>query len=216
MLLFDVNETLLDLAALRPRFETVFGPDPPLGEWFARLLHASLVANHLDSYRPFGRIGAEQLQVVAQRRGVELSTEAAADLAEGLLHLPPHPDVGEGLEQLAAAGLRMVALTNGAQQAVETQLAGAGIDQHFERAMSVEGVGRFKPDAAVYRWAAEQLGVAPGEAMMVAAHDWDVAGALHAGMQAAYIARPQVAWSIPPGPPDFTVPDLPALAEQLR
>ncbi len=40
-----------------------------------------------------------------------------------------------------------------------------------------------------YKWAAEQLSINISDAILVAAHGWDVAGALQAGMQAAFIER---------------------------
>ena len=67
-LIFDVNETLLDLSALRPAFVEAMGSAETMGEWFARMLHGSLVANHTNAYRPFGMIGVEALLMVAAKR----------------------------------------------------------------------------------------------------------------------------------------------------
>ena len=41
IIVFDVNETLLDLKALQPRFEQVFGDPVALSQWFAQLLQTS-------------------------------------------------------------------------------------------------------------------------------------------------------------------------------
>jgi 2-haloacid dehalogenase len=38
VLIFDVNETLLDLDALAPHFERIFGRSSVLREWFAQLI----------------------------------------------------------------------------------------------------------------------------------------------------------------------------------
>lgn len=73
MLVFDVNETLLDLVALRDPFTRAFGDAAPMGEWFARLLHCSLVATVTDSYEDFASIGRRALDAVASRRGRELT-----------------------------------------------------------------------------------------------------------------------------------------------
>jgi 2-haloacid dehalogenase len=69
VLVFDVNEMLLDLAALRAPFAAAFGDEAPLGEWFARLLHGSLVATVTDTYEDFASIGRRSLETVATRRG---------------------------------------------------------------------------------------------------------------------------------------------------
>ncbi len=71
MLVFDVNETLLDLGVLREPFAEVFGDAAALGERFARLLHGSLVATLTDAYEDFASIGRRALDVVASRRGRE-------------------------------------------------------------------------------------------------------------------------------------------------
>lgn len=215
LLAFDVNETLLSLEPLRQRFEEIFGADPPLGEWFARLLHGSLLANALDQHRPFGDIGAEALVNLSNRRGVELSPEDARSTLGVMRQLPPYPDVVPAVERLASAGIRMIALTNGSSLVAEAQITNAGLAAHVGRVISVDEVGRFKPDPAVYRHAAERMGVGIGEMTLVAAHDWDCAGAMASGARAVFVTRPGVAWGLPSDPPEVVVGDLGELADRL-
>ncbi|NIR42253.1 MAG: haloacid dehalogenase type II, partial [Actinobacteria bacterium] len=73
-----------DLRGLRPAFEAALGTAEPMGEWFARMLHGSLVANHVRAFRPFGTIGVEALGVVAARRGIRLDESAAAGVVAGM------------------------------------------------------------------------------------------------------------------------------------
>jgi 2-haloacid dehalogenase len=215
LLAFDVNETLLSLEPLRQRFEEIFGAVPPLGEWFARLLHGSLIANALDQHRPFGEIGAEALVTLAIRRGVELSPEEARSALALMAELPPHPDVVPAVERLATAGIRMIALTNGGPLVAEAQITNAGLAEHVVPVISVDEVGRFKPDSAVYQHAARRTGVPFGEMALVAAHDWDCAGAIAAGAQAVLVQRPGVRWGLPSEPPEVVVGDLGELADLL-
>jgi 2-haloacid dehalogenase len=215
VLVFDVNETLLDLGHLRSRFAEALGDADLMGEWFARMLHGSLVANHLGAHRPFGLIGAETLMTVAQRRGIPLDPAVAAALVEGMRALPAHPDVAGALDRLAGAGFRLVALTNGSADTVADQLANAGIADRFERAMSVEAVGRFKPAPEVYLHAAAVLDVDIDRMLMVAAHDWDVLGARSVGMPGAFLARPGVVWGMPDDPPGIVAYDLAGAADQI-
>jgi len=56
-------------------------------------------------------------------------------------------------------------------------------------------VGVFKPAPQPYRMAAERLGVPIERVRVVAAHDWDVAGAIRAGASAAFVARPELPFS---------------------
>ncbi len=215
VLLFDVNETLLDLDALRPGIAAAAGGSDVTGEWFARLLHGSLVANHLGRYRPFGEIAIEALQSVAARHGVDLDAAAAAAVMTGMASLPAHPDVVPALDRLRRAGLRMAALTNGSAGIVAMQLDGPGLAGYFEQAISVDEVRRFKPAPEVYLAAALRLDVAVDRVMMVAAHDWDVLGAQSIGMQGAFVARPGTRWGPVDRSPDLSVPDLGVLADLL-
>lgn len=215
MISFDVNETLLSLDPIRVNLEGIFGSDPPIGEWFARLLHGSLIANTFGEHRPFGEIAAEALINLAARRGLLLRAEDAIEALAPMSRLPPHPDVVEGVSRLSDAGFRMVALTNGSNDVANSQIDNAGLGAALERVISVDEAGKFKPDPAPYRHAAEVMGVDIGEMVMVAAHDWDCAGAINAGAQAVFIRRPGAIWGLPTSPPDKQVPDIVKLAEAL-
>lgn len=215
MISFDVNETLLSLDPIRVNLEGIFGSDPPIGEWFARLLHGSLIANTFGEHRPFGEIAAEALINLAARRGLLLRAEDAIEALAPMSRLPPHPDVVEGVSRLSDAGFRMVALTNGSNDVANSQIDNAGLGAALERVISVDEAGKFKPDPAPYRHAAEVMGVDIGEMVMVAAHDWDCAGAINAGAQAVFIRRPGAIWGLPTPPPDKQVPDIVKLAEAL-
>jgi 2-haloacid dehalogenase len=215
LLAFDVNETLLSLDPIRENLEGIFGSDPPIGEWFARLLHGSLVANALDQHRPFSDIGAESLINLAGRRGLILRAEDAVAAIAPMSELPPLPDVLEGVPRLAEAGFRMVALTNGSSDVADAQIKNAGLDELLDRVISVDEVGRFKPDPAPYRHAAQVMGFDIGDMVLIAAHDWDCAGAMAAGSQAIFVKRPGAIWGLPTPPPETQVADIAELAEVL-
>lgn len=214
LIVFDVNETLLSLEPIRRNLEKIFGADPPIGEWFARLLHGSLVANTLGAFRPFDDLAAEALINLAGRRGLLLRAEdAVAAVDMGML--PPHPDVPEGLSRLSEAGFALIALTNGSSAVAKSQIENAGLAELLDRIVSVDEVGRFKPDPAPYHHASEVMGVGVQDTVLVAAHDWDCAGAMKAGADAIFLRRPGSVWGLPTPPPDKQVPDLLKLAAAL-
>lgn len=215
IVVFDVNETLLSLSTLRPGFAEVFGTADLIGEWFARMLHGSVVSNELEDYRSFGTIGVEALLMLAHKNGVDLSRERAEGVVAGMRRLEPHPDVIPALESLRSAGLRTATLTNGSNEAASEQLDHAGITSLLDERMTVDEVRTFKPARIVYRTAAERFGVDVSEMLMVAAHDWDIAGAAAAGCQTAFVARPGVSWSLPGEPPGLVVDDLAHLVGAL-
>jgi 2-haloacid dehalogenase len=214
VLVFDVNETLLDLKALREPFADAFGSADMLGEWFARLLHGSLVATLTDSYDDFGSIGRRALDVVAARRGVTLTPADQDAILATMRKLPPHAEVGDALSRLRAAGFPLATLTNSTEDTARAQLQHAGIIDAFDQVLSVEASARFKPAPEPYLWAAERLGVPPSEMRMVAAHDWDVWGATRAGCAAAYVARTDVPFVLG-SPPDIVGSDLSQVADSI-
>ena len=217
VIIFDVNETLLDLAPLKTSVANALGGHEefvPL--WFSQMLHYSLVETLSDHYHGFGEIGTAALMMVAESQGIDLDKEAAQKtISEPMSSLPPHPDVIPALKALAADGFRLVSLTNSSQEGMETQLRNAGLTDRFEKSFSVESVKKFKPHPAPYQMVLEELGVAAKDALMVAAHAWDLVGAKNVGLQTAFVARPGTALYSNVAQPDFVVGDLSELARQL-
>ena len=215
ILVLDVNETMLDITALEPHFSRVFNRSDVLREWFSTVLLYSNVASLAGPYSDFGAIGGAALDMVAAARRVTLTSHDRESILAGMRTLPAHTDVRIGLERLRQAGFRLVTLTNSAPAAVEQQLKNAGLSDLFERSFSVDAVKRFKPAPEAYRHVASQLEVTTGDLRMIAAHAWDVLGALQAGCAAAFIARPGKAL-YPLGPqPDIVAPDVIAAAARI-
>lgn len=215
LIVFDVNETLLDLKSLDPHFERIFGSASVRTSWFGQVLRNSLVATVTGQYEDFGKIAASALTMTAQLHEVKLSEEDRAAIMSGIRSLPPHPDVIPGLEKLNSAGFRLFTLTNSPLHVVEAQLQNAGISGYFEKSFSVDAIKKFKPDAEVYRMTANELGVTADEVRLVAAHDWDVAGALLAGCAAAFIARPGHVLNPAMPQPDNIGKDLVEVADKI-
>jgi 2-haloacid dehalogenase len=215
IVVFDVNETMLDVNALAPQFARVFGNTEVLREWFANVLLYSNVVTVAGPYADFGTIGGAALDMIAATRGTALKSDDRNAILGGMRSLPAHADVRPALERLRNAGFRLVTLTNSAPAAVDAQLKNAGIAAFFERSFSVDAVKRFKPAPEPYRHVARELGVETSQLRMIAAHAWDVLGAMQAGCAAAFIARPGKAL-FPLGPkPDIVVSDLNAASERI-
>ena len=212
---FDVNETLLDLGALDPHFERVFGDAGVRRAWFSQLLQSALVATVTGSYSNFGEVGAAALEMVAEREGVDLSDEDRQKILGGMRELPAHPEVAESLERLREAGFRLATLTNSTRQVAEAQMDNSGLRDYFEQILSADDVQRLKPAPEPYRMAAESLGVGVEGVRLVAAHAWDVAGALRAGCAAAFVARPGMVLDPLVERPDVVGADLREVADRI-
>jgi 2-haloacid dehalogenase len=186
---FDVNETLLDLAALDPLFERVFGDASVRRLWFNQLLQSAFVATITDAYTTFGVAAGAALNMTEERLGVEVSEDDRQEILGGLRDLPPHPEVPDSLDRLREAGFRLATLTNSTQEVAEAQIENAGLTDRFEQILSADTAKRLKPAPAPYRMAARALEIPERGMRLVAAHAWDVAGALRAGCAAAFVAR---------------------------
>lgn len=215
IIVFDVNETLLDIEALTPVFERIFGDGAVMREWFAQTILYSQALTLSQRYVSFGELGQATLHMVAACKGLSVDEDGVALLRKTMQALPPHADVRPALTRLREAGFRLVTLTNSAPEAAAKQMAAAGLGDLFERQFSVESVSRYKPARHTYLYVAEHLGVEPSALRLVAAHTWDVIGALAAGCAAALVTRPGNA-PLGTGPqPDIVAPDMGALAEAV-
>jgi 2-haloacid dehalogenase len=212
--IFDVNETMLDLGALDPLFVCWFGDSLARKEWFAQTLHYAMALAATHEFRSFGEVGAAALAAIAHRRGKSLPAEADARLREALLRLPAYPDVAPALHILRHAGMVTAALSNNPLPVVQEQLHQVGLSPLFDEIMSVDEAGALKPAPEVYTFAIRRLNLAPNSIWMVAAHGWDIAGATRAGLRGAFVTRPGQSPD-PFAPPEIVADDLLTLAHTI-
>jgi 2-haloacid dehalogenase len=211
----DVNETLLDLSPLDQVFEELTGDPAARREWFALVLHTALTITAAGQYRDFTEIAGASATAVAARHHRELADEDRQRIAATMRALPAHPDVPCALARLNAAGARLVTLTNSPLSTAREQLRNAGLEPMLSGVFSAAEARALKPAAAAYRVVLDAHGIQPHEAMMIAAHDWDIAGAQAVGMRTAFLARP--GHDLLPGQPTPTMsaPDLGRFADLL-
>jgi 2-haloacid dehalogenase len=214
-LVFDVNETLLDLSALDAFFEEVLGAAGVRREWFTLSLQAVFVTTITGRYESFADLTAACFDALASRLDRPVGPAGRDRLSRLMADLPPHPDVPPALTALRAHGYRLAALTNNPLGLVQTQFSNAGLTPLLDEVLSAEEVRRLKPAPEPYQHAADRLGVGIDEVMLVAAHGWDCAGAQAAGAAAALVTRGG-AVPFPAGPPpDLVVPDMAELVTEL-
>lgn len=215
VIVFDVNETLLDLHHLEPTLHRIFGDGGALREWFSLLLLHSEVSTLAGPYFDFATLAGATLEMTAASRQVVLSQEDKDQVSQGMRSLPPHPEVPEALRTLRAAGFRLVTLTNSSQRTVDEQMRSAGLSEFFERNFSVDAIRRYKPAPEPYRMVASELKLEPHHLRLVATHAWDIVGAMQAGCAAAFVSRPGKALFPLTPRPDIVGPDLSAVVQQI-
>jgi 2-haloacid dehalogenase len=214
VLAFDVNETLLDLKALDPPFAAAFGDATLRPQWFALMLQIAFVGGLTGTYVDFSTAQRDALAMLANRQKVTLTPAHADAIVNGMRTLPPHPDVRPAMQRLRSR-FRLVALTNSPIEVAESQLRNSGLRELLEAVYSADEVRTLKPAPEPYRMVAERSAVPVGDVRLIAAHGWDIAGALAAGCRAAFVARPG-ATLYPHGPqPDVIAPDLAGVADAL-
>lgn len=206
VVVFDVNETLSDMAPLAHRFSEVGAGPHLLHVWFAALLRDGFALAAVGEQRPFADLGREGLRAVLHGVLPAADVEAAVEhVMSGFAGLGLHPDVADGVRALSDVGARLATLSNGGAAVAERLLSEAGLRDRFERVLTVEDAGIWKPAAGAYRYAAAELGVAPADLLMVAVHPWDLHGAAAAGLSTAWVNRDGRTWPATFRPPDHEV-----------
>lgn len=214
-LTFDVNETLLDLSALDPVFAALFGRAATRREWFASLLHWSTVTTLSGRFIDFTTLAGHCLDQLATRHDVCLTSADRGRVFDTIKTLAPHEDVRPALTRLRDAGFTLTALTNSAQATVDAQFAHAGLTGLFDRVLSVETARCYKPHPDAYAVAGRALDAPSDSLRLIACHDWDVTGAMRAGLKAAFVGRGDASFNAAGERPDIIGDGLAEVARQI-
>jgi 2-haloacid dehalogenase len=216
IIVFDVNETLLDLETIRPTFDRIFDDPAAMRLWFAGLITYSEALTLANVYVPFTDIGASVLRMLAAARGITITDADGEELTDRFASMPTHPEVPAALGRLRDHGFRLFTLTDNTLAISGRQLEKAGVIDLFERRFSVdESVRRHKPAQEAYASVSATLDVEPGDICLIACHVWDTLGAVAAGWQAGLILRDGNA-PLDVGPqPTYIGDDLDQIADQL-
>ena len=218
ILVFDVNETLIDFESMGALFARVFGDKRVLREWLGQLIMYSMTITLSGLYKDYWEIGGGTFQMVGTAHGLRISDDDIEALKLAMKNMPAHPDVEQGLEILVDAGFRLVTLTNSPPTpGAKSPLENAGLGHFFERQFNIESARAYKPAPVVYHMVAEELGVATENCCMVATHVWDTIGAQSVGMAGGLLTRPHNAPLLIAGlpQPDAIGKDLPDLAAKM-
>src|ERR1700730_15406252 len=189
LIVFDVNETLLDLETMEPTFERIFGDKSAMRLWFANLIMYSAALTVAGCYVPFTDIGSAVMKMLADTRGIKIDDKDKKELTDRFSTMPPHPEVPAALRKLRNEGFRLFTLTDNLLEVQSRQLEQGGIAGLFERRFSADGVKHHKPSREAYSYVEKELGAEPSRFWLLACPAWDGLGA-HAGdWQAALIRR---------------------------
>jgi len=216
LIVFDVNETLLDLETMEPTFQRIFGRKDAMRLWFANFIMYSAALTGAGCYVPFTDIGGAVLEKIAAPRGVKITAADRTELTDRFATMSPYPDVPGALRRLREAGFHLFTLTDNTAAISSRQLTHGGIIDLFDRRFSVDDTAkRHKPAPEAYAEVTRALGASPSDMCMVACHTWDTIGAQAAGWEAGLIKRVNNDVLDTAAQPQYVGKDLNAIADQI-
>lgn len=218
VVVFDVNETLSDMRPLADSFDRVGLAPDDVEAWFAGVLRDGFALTSVGVNPAFADVASEALRVRLAASGTPATelNSAVGEVMGTFGGLQVHPDVVEGVHALRELGVRLVTLTNGSTGVAEGLLDRAGLTDAFSRLLSVEDASAWKPHPASYAHALSTCGVAPGDALLIAVHPWDIDGAARAGLRTGWVNRNGGRYPSYFTAPDLEASDLVELARALR
>nr|WP_240432417.1 haloacid dehalogenase type II [Rubrobacter indicoceani] len=217
-LALDIYGTLVNPLEMDEHLREFAGSDAPAASalWRQKQLEYTFRRGLMRSYTDFGTVTAQALEFASKAHGLDLDKEQMATLISEYQNLRAFPDVKPGLEALGAAGIRLVAFSNGVQATTRKLLENAGVMEYLDDVVSVDDVKTFKPAPEVYGHLCRTLNQPSAEIRLVSSNPFDVIGAKSFGLQTAWLQRnPEVPfdpWGITP---DLIASDLLDLAGHL-
>lgn len=211
---FDVIGTVFPLESLRPAITALSLPPAALEGWFAAGLRDAFALSAIGDFAPLPAVLDAALDQVLAEHGLRASRAGKAAVLDGMKRLAPRPDARQAFTTVVDAGLRVMAVSNGARAATQALLDRGRLDDLVSHVVSVDDVRLFKPRPEVYEHAARVASVRPRRLALVAVHGWDINGARAAGLVTAYVSAER------PFPrtmrqPDVQAPTLAATARRL-
>ena len=130
----------------------------------------------------------ESFERLAPRFGIPAQSDEKLNALARFWHdLPAWPDVVGGLSRLKPRYM-IAPLSNGHVALLVSLSKSLGLP--WDMVFGADLFRHYKPDPETYLGAAALFGCAPNEAMMVAAHPSDLAGAARYGLRTCHVSRP--------------------------
>ncbi|MBN0988023.1 haloacid dehalogenase type II [Amphritea pacifica] len=215
---FDVYGTLVDPLEMGRHLQMMVGDKASdlARIWREKQVEYAFRRGLMGRYEPFNVCTLQALEYALGITGLSLTTEQQQFLMAQYQQLATYSDVIPAIESLRAQGHYCVAFSNGPADKVRALLNNVNVLELLDDVVSVDEIKRYKPDPAVYLHLLNRTASRAGDAWLISSNAWDVMGAKHAGLNAAWIQRDPAAvfdfWDISP---DKTVNSLQNLAEEF-
>ena len=212
----DSYGTLVDPSAAQKRLaDRVDDPEPVSNLWRMQSIAYTMIANHIDAYQPFYEMNRDALQYALDAHGVDLVAQERDEILAVYHELDVFEDVRDGIERLRDGGYPVYVVSNGNPEMLASMVEHADIGDLVEDAISAHEIETFKPDAGIYEHAADRTDTPIENVVHVAGPAFDIQGAIHAGMQGAWLNRYDDPWGRFDGDPDVEIHSFHDLAAEL-
>ncbi|MGF1658942.1 MAG: haloacid dehalogenase type II [Rubrimonas sp.] len=193
---FDAYGTLFDVAgaareaAQEPGRAALKEHWPRLSElWRRKQLEYTWIRAVTGVHVDFWDVTCDALDYAMETLGLD-DRDLRLRLRELYLKLPPYPEVESMLRRLKEAEHKTAILSNGSPDMLGGALRASGLTGLFDKVISVEEAGVFKPARAVYDLVGAHFGVeSPGEVLFVSSNYWDAASATAYGFHTMWVNR---------------------------
>jgi 2-haloacid dehalogenase len=212
---FDAYGTLFDFASAAAACTDVLGDKvgPLTALWRDKQLQYTWLRTLQRTHADFWTVTREALDYALD--ALDIHEMGIADRLMSLyMRLEAFAEVPDMLRRLKAAGLKTAILSNGTPEMLDAAVAHAGLGSLLDHVLSVEEVGVFKTDPAVYQLAVDRLAVRKAEICFQSSNAWDAYAASAFGMRVVWCNRYQQRPERLPGAPDRAIrslAELPAL-----
>ncbi len=189
LVIFDVNQTMFSLNALKKKFKEFGLKQSLVNNWFLSVLKEGFSSSLSQQFVDFKTIGKNELIKIFLQNNTLYNHKIINSILGEFSNLKVHPDIKTSLKYLKKNKIKIVTLTNGSVLNTKLLLKKNNINNFIDECFSINSYKIWKPAREVYLKTCEKMKIKPGRALMIAAHGWDINGAKLAGLKTAYITR---------------------------
>ena len=186
IVVFDIIGTCFSLDKLQQQLTELGAPASTVKLWFAQSLRDAFALSHAGGYQPLKKVLQAELPRTLKLLEVKLNSQQRSQVMEKLSQLELNQSAEAAFKLLTEAGYQIVALTNGSKSATHKLLERVGVQKYFSEVYSCDAIALTKPHQNVYKMVkTDNL----NQTWLVAAHAWDIMGAIQVGMKTAFVTQ---------------------------
>ena len=191
VLAFDIYGTLIDTHGVVEELQNRIGDRARdfSRRWREKQLEYTFRRGLMRNYADFPTCTRQALDYCDNEMQTKLNDEDKTILMQRYTSLPAFDEVAPVLATLQQSGIDLYAFSNGTIAGVTGLLEQAGIRGHFVDIISVDEIGSYKPDPAVYQHCLQRIGTRADSCWLISSNPFDILGANNVGMLTAWVRR---------------------------